>query len=233
MAVRTAELPQADPELGRYRVYLADRKVDLAMAQAQTRLLEDQRAMLEAQRERDRLDARTREADVAHAESAIDRSVAQQARGDAAAANVAAAVSAQQTVAMQDQIDKLNAKQTDRGLVLTLGDVLFGSGRSEMNAGAIAPLNKLVVFLNRYPDRTVSIEGYTDSLGGTAYNQNLSERRAGAVRAYLHGQGIDSVRLSATGMGDSDPIANNDTAAGRQQNRRVEIVVSNASVVSQ
>lgn len=95
-----------------------------------------------------------------------------------------------------------------------------------MKAGATGNLDKLVAFLNRYPDRTVAIEGYTDSVGGDDYNQGLSERRADAVKSYLTGQGIGSMRLTASGKGKSDPVAGNDSAAGRQQNRRVEVVIS-------
>jgi outer membrane protein OmpA-like peptidoglycan-associated protein len=88
-------------------------------------------------------------------------------------------------------------------------------------------LNKLVFFLNKHPDRSVAIEGYTDSVGSEDYNQALSQRRADSVRSYLVRQGIGSGRLTASGMGMSDPVAGNDSAAGRQQNRRVEVIVSN------
>jgi outer membrane protein OmpA-like peptidoglycan-associated protein len=112
-------------------------------------------------------------------------------------------------------------------LVLTLGDVLFTSGRADLKPGAMGNLNELVNFLVKYPDRTVAIHGYTDSLGSEEYNQGLSERRANSVKAYLADRGIDSTRLSASGMGQSAPVAGNDSAAGRQQNRRVEVTISN------
>jgi len=235
-AVRTAEQPQADKELGAYRVYLADRKVDIARAQAETSFAEDQRTALSAQRESARLDARTREADAAkgqvataRAEGAQQKMAADQARSEADAAQVAAASSEQQTAELQRQIDVLQARRTDRGLVLTLGDVLFTSGRADLKAGATANLNKLVAFLNKYPDRTVAVEGYTDSVGSEDYNQGLSERRADAVKSYLAGQGISSIRLSASGKGESAPVAGNDSAAGRQQNRRVEVIIGDPS----
>jgi len=211
VAVQVAEQPQPDQELGAYRVYLADRKVEIAKAQAETSLAEDQRAALSAQRESSRLDARTREADAAH---------------------LAAANSEQQAAELQRQIDALQAKPTDRGLIVTLGDVLFDTGKASLKAGATSNLNKLVAFLNEYPDRTVVIEGYTDSIGGEDYNQGLSERRADSVKSYLAGQGIGSIRLSASGKGESDPVAGNDSAAGRQQNRRVEVVISNPPAAS-
>ena len=88
-------------------------------------------------------------------------------------------------------------------------------------------MNKLVTFLNNHPDRSVVIEGYTDSVGSEDFNQALSQRRADSVRSYLVRQGISSARLSASGLGESDPVAGNESATGRQQNRRVEVIISN------
>lgn len=233
VAVREAEQPEADKELAAHRVYLADRKVDTAKALAETRLAEDQRAGLIAQRDRARLDARTREADAAKSQAATARAEgaeqklsADHARLDAMAAQVAATSSEQQATELQRQLDLLQAKRTDRGLVLTLGDVLFTTGRADLQAGASGNLDKLVAFLNKYPDRSVAIQGYTDSVGTEDSNQRLSERRADSVKAYLTGQGIGSTRLSAVGKGRSNPVADNDSAAGRQQNRRVEVLIS-------
>jgi outer membrane protein OmpA-like peptidoglycan-associated protein len=218
IAVRTAEQPQADDELAAHLVYIADRKVDTARALAETRFAEDQRAALSAEREGARLDARTLEADAAHVATA--------------AAQADAASSEAQSVELQRQIDELQAKETDRGLVLTLGDVLFETGRADLKAGATGNLNRLVAFLNNYPSRTVLIEGYTDSVGSEDYNQGLSQRRADSVRSYLAGQGIDSARLAASGHGESAPVADNESAAGRQQNRRVEVIISNPALAS-
>src|SRR6185312_32706 len=136
-AVRAAEQPEADKELAANRVYLADRKVDTARALAETSFAEDQRAVISSQRDSARLDARTREADAvkgqvatARAEGAEQKVAADQARSEADNARVAAASSEQQAAELQRQIDVLQAKPTDRGLVLTLGDVLFTSGRA-------------------------------------------------------------------------------------------------------
>ena len=233
-AVRAAEQPEVDKELAAHRVYLADRKVDTAKALAETRLAEDQRAAITAQRDSARLDARTHEADAAkgqaataRAEGAEQKLAADQARSEANTAQLAAASSEQQAAELQRQIDVLQAKPTDRGLVLTLGDVLFTTGRADLKPGATGNLNKLVAFLDKYPDRSVSIQGYTDSVGSEDYNQGLSERRANSVKSYLAAQGIGSMRLSASGKGRNDPVADNDSAAGRQQNRRVEVIISN------
>lgn len=238
-AVRAAEQPQTDKELGAHLVYMADRKVDIARAQAETNLAEDQRAELSAQREKARLDARTHEADIAEgkvatarAEGAEQKVAADQARNEAGAAQLAAANSEQQAAELQRQIDVLQAKPTDRGLVVTLGDVLFATGKADIMTGAAGNLNRLVAFLNKYPDRTVVIEGYTDNVGSEQYNQGLSERRADSVRSYLAGQGIGMLRLSALGKGETGAVADNSSATGRQQNRRVEVVISNPPAAS-
>lgn len=235
-AVRAAEQPQADKELGAHLVYLADRRVEIARAQADTSLAEDQRAALSAQSEKARLDARTHEADVAEgkvasarAEGAEQKAAADRARDEAGAANLAAANSEQQKVELQRQIDELHAKPTDRGLVVTLGDVLFATGKADVMSGAAGNLDRLAAFLNKYPDRTVAIEGYTDNVGSEQYNQGLSERRADSVKSYLAGQGIGLIRLSASGKGESGAVADNSSASGRQQNRRVEVVISNSN----
>lgn len=245
-AVRAAETAQGDREYGAYRVYLADRKVDTARALAQTRYAEDQRTALAAQRDAARLDARTREADLsrdqaatARAQGAADKLTAERALSEADAAHVAAANAAQKSADLQQQaddlkqqLDAMQAKETERGLVLTLGDVLFTSGQTDLKPGATGNLNRLVAFLDKYPTRTVAIEGYTDSVGSAAMNQGLSERRAQSVRSYLTGQGVDAGRLSASGKGATLPVADNSTASGRQQNRRVEVIISNPVVAA-
>ena len=123
-------------------------------------------------------------------------------------------------------MERARAQPADHGS-LTLGDVLFTSGKADLKPGALGNLKNLVNFLGKYPDRRVAIRGYTDSLGSEEFNQGLSERRANSVKAYLAAQGIDSTRLSASGMGRTAPVAGNDSAAGRQQNRRVEVIISN------
>lgn len=235
-AVRLAEQPVArDAALGAHRVYMADRKMEIAVAQASTRYAEDQRAKLADERDRARLAARTLEADKARADADAARAdaadAARMASADADAARAAAAdaagAAARQADDLQRQIDALQAKVTDRGLVLTLGDVLFTSGRADLKVGAASNLDRLVAFLNQHPDRTVEIEGHTDSVGADDYNQALSQRRADSVKSCLVQQGISGTRLSAAGMGEHRPVAENESASGRQQNRRVEIIIGN------
>ena len=210
-AVTIAEQPEADESLASHRVIIADRKVETAKAQAETSLAEDQRAALIAERESARLDSRTREAD---------------------AARMATAGAEAQTAELQRQIDALQAKVTDRGVVLTLGDVLFASGKADLKEGAAGHLNQLVAFLREYPSRTVVIEGHTDSVGSDDLNQALSQRRADSVRSYLVRQGIDVARLTTLGAGEGAPVAENESAIGRQQNRRVEVIISNPTLAA-
>jgi outer membrane protein OmpA-like peptidoglycan-associated protein len=222
LAVTQAEISQPDLALAAHRVYIADRKVDTATALAQTKFAEEERTALNEQSEKARLDSRTREVDVA-------KSAATSARSDADAAQLAANVSQQEASDLQRQIEILQAQPTDRGLVLTLGDTLFATGKSELKSGATANLDKLTTFLTEYPERTAAIEGFTDSMGSEEYNQNLSERRADAVKGYLVDKGVDKARLSSAGRGENAPVAGNETAAGRQQNRRVEVIISQAA----
>ena len=116
--------------------------------------------------------------------------------------------------------------------MLTLSDVLFATNTSQLNAGGTSNLVKLVSFMNKYPARTAAIEGYTDSIGSEEYNQALSQRRADAVKSYLVGQGIDAARLTSAGKGKSSPVGDNGSSTGRQQNRRVEVIIENTQVAS-
>jgi outer membrane protein OmpA-like peptidoglycan-associated protein len=239
-AVLKAEMPQMDPALAQHNVYLADRKVEIAASQARTAFAEDQRAKLSEQRDKSRLDARTREANVstsqlasARVEIADQKREADATRMETDTARLAAAAEAtKQSAELQRQLDELNAKATDRGMVLTLGDVLFASGKAELKDGATANLNKLVAFLNNYPNRTVMIEGYTDNVGSNEYNLGLSQRRADSVKGYLTSQGINSVRLTSDGKGETMPVAGNDSVNGRQQNRRVDIIIVNQTAMA-
>jgi outer membrane protein OmpA-like peptidoglycan-associated protein len=232
-AVTVAEMTQKDLVLAAHRVYIADRKVDTARALAQIQTAEAQRKVLTEEGEKARLNARTREADLAKSDAAVARAenaeqklVAGQARSDADAAQLAANASQQQAAELQRQLEILQARPTDRGLVLTLGDTLFATGKSELKSGATVNLDRLTAFMNEYPTRTAAIEGFTDSMGSDEMNQSLSQRRADAVKGYLVGQGVSSARLSSSGRGENSPVADNESAAGRQQNRRVEVVIS-------
>lgn len=244
IAVTAAEKPNTDKVSSAHLEFMADRKISIARAEAESQLAIDQRKGLAEQREAMRLQARTREADAANQRANMAQANAADAnsRADAAQANAsdqqqqadaaraAAADAARQADELQRQIDGLQARVTDRGLVLTLGDVLFASGAASLNPNGDQHLAKLAAFLNKYMDRTALIVGYTDSVGGQDYNLGLSQRRADSVKFYLIQQGVDSGRLSASGQGMSSPVADNSSATGRQQNRRVEVVIENSRV---
>ncbi len=228
-AVLIAEAPVGqDVALGQHRVYMADQLVEIATANAATGYAEGQREVLAQKRDNARLDARTREADKARRESAMAKSATEDAR---AAAATNATEAAEKEKELLRQIDVLQAEATDRGLVLTLGDVLFATGRSDLKSGRNNTLDKLIVFLNEYPDRSVTIEGHTDDVGSLEMNQTLSQHRANNVKSYLTQHGIQSARLAATGMGETVPIADNLSASGRQQNRRVEVIIQKSPAV--
>ena len=127
-----------------------------------------------------------------------------------------------------DLRQQLHASQTDKGMVLTLGsDILFDTGKSDLKSGAYPMMSKIAAFLRQNPDRSVLVQGYTDSTGAADFNQTLSRERAEAVRTAIAQNGIDSSRVQVQGMGDSGPVATNASESGRQLNRRVELVFSN------
>src|SRR5205085_1203787 len=124
----------------------------------------------------------------------------------------------------------LETRETARGLIVNLSDVLFDTGSANLKPGAREKLARVAGILASHPDLHIAIEGHTDSVGGEDYNQRLSERRAESVQTYLVEQKVSPAVVGTAGFGESRPVATNGTAAGRQQNRRVEIVVSGESI---
>lgn len=218
-AVELAEqsLESEEATLADHRIYMADRMVEIARATGITRQMEADRKRMGEERSAARLAARTLEADTARADADTARS----------SEMAAAALSAKAAQEMQRQIDELEAEATERGLVLTLGDVLFATGSADLQGGSNRTLEKLVEFLNTYPDRNVLIEGHTDNVGSAQFNQTLSLKRADSVRRYLTDHGVQSRRLTVSGLGLERPVASNESAVGRQQNRRVEVIIEN------
>jgi outer membrane protein OmpA-like peptidoglycan-associated protein len=186
--------------------YMATQTARLAVARAAAKADDARVAAGQTERDQIQLAARTREV--------------QNAKLAAAAAN-------EQSARLQAEIDALKAKPTDRGLVLTLGDVLFDTGKAQLNSGAGRTLDQLAQFLTEHPDRRVQIDGFTDSVGSDAYNVELSQRRADAVKTALLSRGIDSSRVDTQGYGKAFPVASNADSGGRQLNRRVEVVIGN------
>jgi outer membrane protein OmpA-like peptidoglycan-associated protein len=143
--------------------------------------------------------------------------------------NREAEMAKQENLRMQQQLKELEAKQTERGMVLTLGDVLFDTGKATLKPGAYATIDRLAKVLNDSRDRKVTIEGHTDSTGSDATNQSLSEQRAMAVQSALMQRGVSGSQITSVGKGESTPVASNDSASGRQQNRRVEMIFTQDS----
>ena len=229
LAVRAAEQPNEDEELAEHLIFMADRKVAIAWARAQQRLAEDQREMLTEQRDSARLESRTTEANRARREANVARDDAEVARGEVEVAQEAARKAGEDAQGLRDEITELNARATERGLLVTLGDVLFATGKADLRVAQSGNLERLASFLNRYEDRDVVIEGHTDDVGSADANHGLSQRRADAVKTYLVSHGISADRLTSSGKGEGSPVADNGTAFGRQQNRRVEVIISNAA----
>lgn len=217
----TAQEKHAKPEEVIHLAYLARRNADIGEAVIAEQTANDAMAQAQAQREHVLVESREHEA-------ALARQQAQQAQAAAQSSQQQAQQAQLQTQDLQKQLSDLQAKQTDRGMILTLGNVLFDTNGDTLKPGADDIVSRLAAFLQQHPDIKVRIEGHTDSTGSDAYNQSLSERRAEAVALALEGRGIPVQRVQAVGRGKSAPVASNDTAAGRQQNRRVEIIFSDA-----
>jgi len=210
-----------EPALVAHYAYLAEQQTRIALEIGAGKAADEYVAHGDEERQRIQLAARTRELNAARAE-------AQQASAEAqAAADQAQAVAADRD-RLQDELSSLQAKQSPRGTVITLKDMVFETGQAVLQPGAERTLDALANALKDTPQRAVAIEGFTDSVGDAAFNQQLSERRAEAVRDALQQRGIDASRIVARGYGEQFPVASNATPAGRQLNRRVEIIVSDA-----
>src|SRR5665213_103477 len=136
----------------------------------------------------------------------------------------------QQEQQAKQQLEELQARETARGMVLTLsGSLLFATGRDTVQPGAIQSLDNVARFMQQHPMMKIRVQGFTDSRGSDELNDALSQRRAQAVSNALQSSGVDPSRLQAIGRGKSLPVASNDTAAGRQQNRRVELLFSDTA----
>jgi outer membrane protein OmpA-like peptidoglycan-associated protein len=186
------------------------------------------------------------EADAAAARLAQERQAAEAARLAADQARAAAEAQAQQARAAADQAERektelrerlrqqlnavLETRATARGLIVNISDVLFDFDRANLKPGAREKLARVAGILLTQPSLMIEVEGHTDSVGSDTYNQGLSERRASSVREYLVTQGIQPGLIAAAGLGETQPAVSNDTAAGRQQNRRVELVVSGEAI---
>jgi outer membrane protein OmpA-like peptidoglycan-associated protein len=215
--------------------YVAKQRIATAQEVAKSKAAEAEVANASRERDRVQLEARTAEADrakrdaaAAQAQAAAATAQAQDAQAQAAAAQQQAAQQADRAAHLEALLADLHAQKTERGMVVTIGDVLFATDRAELNANGMATVRKLAEIMTQNPDRTVMVEGFTDSTGSASHNKDLSERRAASVAQALVGLGVARERVGMRGYGEAFPVASNDTAANRQLNRRVEIVLSNA-----
>ena len=186
--------------------YIAERQAQIAVADAEKSMAEKEVQLLQKEKDKVLLKSREHEAEMAKREADLVRRQAKQ---------------------VEAELAELKGKQTERGIVLTLGDVFFETGRATLLPGGLQAIDKLANFLKKNPGKGVMIEGHTDSVGKTEFNMLLSQRRAEAVRNALLGRGIGEERITTKGYGESYPVASNGTAEGRQLNRRVEVVVVN------
>jgi outer membrane protein OmpA-like peptidoglycan-associated protein len=244
-AVQTAEDARAIAVKKMDDVRLANERQDSADAQAKTQGQAD-----DARRQKEQAESETLRAQAARAQADAD---AARARNDAADAQAASAnalsaaqadaersrLSAQQAetdkAAMRTKLsDQLNSilqtRDSARGLIVSMSDVLFDTGQYSLKPGAREKLAKVAGILLAYPGLNIAVGGYTDNVGGDSMNQMLSEHRAGSVRDYLVQQGVAGNSVSARGFGNTLPVSSNDNSAGRQQNRRVELLVSGDAI---
>lgn len=215
-----------DAAVVNHLAYLAKQRAAIAQETARQKEAESAVTRAGAERSKIRLEARTAEASKAQQSAEAAQRQAEASQQEAAMSQQQARDAEMRASELETQLEELNAKKTERGLVITLGDVLFDTNKAQLKSGSARSLQKLADFLKQYPQRKARIEGYTDSTGGADYNQALSERRANAVRTSLVDMGISNDRISTHGYGEDSPVATNDTASGRQLNRRVEIILS-------
>lgn len=211
--------------------YMALQQVVIAEETAASRNAQAVVAGAAAERDRMRLELRTREADLAQAQKATAEQASAmksvqlaQSEANTQAERDRVARRDSQVSDLESQLRDMNARRTERGTVVTLGDLLFDTGASSLRPAGQRSMAQLADFMKRNPERRASIEGYTDSTGSTAANQALSDRRAHAVMSALVQRGVPGSQLSTQAFGEERPVAANDTAGGRQMNRRVEVV---------
>lgn len=204
---------------------------EAAAQQAQQAQEAQEKAQAQAAREAQQREAADQAAARASEAREAAQRAAQQAQAQAQSAQAAAAQAVAEREALRkrllDQFNRvLPTTDTPRGLMVNMGDVLFSVGKADLKPPAKIALARLAGILASYPSLRLSIEGYTDSTGSEAFNQTLSEQRADGVQTFLTTQGVPLDSMTATGLGPANPVADNSTAAGRQKNRRVEIVIS-------
>ncbi|GKT18156.1 OmpA family protein [Acidovorax sp. SUPP2522] len=219
---------EKDESEANHLAYLATQRAAIATNTAQARRLDAEIKQAGSETDRLRLEARTREAEASARNAQVAQARAMTAEQLAAQQQAQARAAQDRVRHLEAQLREIEGQQTERGLLVTLGDVLFAFNKADLSAQAGPRLDKLANFLKQFPERKLLIEGYTDSVGSDSYNQELSERRAQAVRDALVQRGVDTSRITARGYGKSYPVAENGSPEGRAMNRRVEIVIADA-----
>jgi outer membrane protein OmpA-like peptidoglycan-associated protein len=226
LEARSQALDQARQEVGTKGQDLDQVRREL---EARDQTLEQARQELtmrgqELERTRWQLDAKAAELEQTRQDIEVKSQEVDQMRAQAEA-------SAREAEQIAREFSEFKAKQTDRGVVLTLGDLLFAYDRAAVSPGMTRAIDQLARFLEKNPDRTAVIEGHTDNIGSEQYNLALATKRAEAVKALLVAQGISPERIVTRGYGEQYPVSPNDSASGRQRNRRVEVVIANGTMM--
>jgi outer membrane protein OmpA-like peptidoglycan-associated protein len=219
----TAKADKSDVD---HYAYLAHQRTLIAVQTAQLNAANDELSRSEVERQQVLLDVRRSEADRSEARARSAQQDARDAQQTAQDERAQADEARKLAELLTQRVRELEARPTDRGLVLTLGDVLFETGQSSIRSQGMKSIEDLAVFLREYPERNIVIEGFTDNIGSASFNMNLSRDRANSVKSELVNRRINADRISTVGYGLQFPVANNATDAGRQQNRRVEIIIS-------
>ena len=237
IAISAAEGKMAENEMEKLNRETANIIAEKRTQEARLAQKEAENARLLALSETERAAKAKKEAEEARLLAAAEAERAGKAKAEAEQARMAARAEAERAAKAKAEADQLmrelsdlKAKQTERGIVLTIGDVLFATAKADLSSDALRSVDKLADFLQKYPSRNVLIEGHTDSVGSEEYNLTLSERRADSVKESLTSRGIPEGRIATKGYGKKYPVASNDTAAGKQQNRRVEVIILNEGV---
>lgn len=228
-----AESRNLDEQHYQQKVYIADRLVQTAEAIGMARYQEKRGDELGRQRDQLLLQVKSRQAEQARQAATAAQATAEAERRNAEMAREEAASAHAKLDAMRSELSDLKTRQTKRGLVITLGDVLFEVDQADLKPGAARTLDQLAQALKDDSAARIQIEGHTDSTGSRAHNMVLSRERAESVKSYLVSHGIDGSRITTRGLGPDYPVATNKTSAGRQQNRRVEVIVKNPETTTQ
>lgn len=219
---READSAQRAAEYSQRQAQASQRSAEAAQRRSESSRLQSEASQRQSE-------ASQRQSEASQRQAAMERQAATDAQMGEQAARQRTLDAESRSRLLEAQLLELQARKTDRGMVVTLGDVLFDTNRAQLKTGGVRNVERLADFVRQYPQRNVMIEGFTDSTGSESRNQELSDERAGAVRTALLGMGIGTERITSRGYGDAYPVAGNETAAGRQMNRRVEIVVSDDS----